>query len=155
MAIQILKQKAKTPEPKLEKFDIDNLETMEIEKLADSYGSLEDKINALMQNPIIAQFELVKKALSKKLEEGYESTDTIEVTGEHWELDIGAAAKAPAVIGDMALLRKYMGDQTFMACASISLKDAKDYLTPEQLVKVMEPGTKYTTRRKVVAKFIG
>lgn len=155
MGITVTKQKEKVVKPKLEKAEILNPEELTIEELADEYGSLEDQANALMQNPVFARFELVKKALAKRLETEVEPQDAVEITGTQWLLEIGAAAKESRSIGDLNLTRKLMGDAAFMACAKITLKDAEAYLTPEQLQKVLEPNVGYTKRRKIVAKYLG
>jgi len=144
--------KAKQAKPKLEKVEILNPEELTIEELADQYGSLESQVNALMKNPVFAQFDLVKKALAKRIDTEVEPQDSVEITGTQWLLDIGAAAKESRSIGDMNMTRKFMGEQAFMACAKITLKDAEAYLTPEQLSAVLEPNVGYTKRRKIVAK---
>lgn len=153
MALTITKQKPKAE--KLEKAEIINPNELTIEELADEYGTLEDQYNALMASPIIARFDQVKKALNARLEVEAEPQDSLEITGKQWLLEIGAAAKEARSIGDLNMARKFMGEQAFMACAKITVKDAEAYLTPEQLAKVLEPGGGYTKRRKIVSKFLG
>lgn len=154
MAVTVTKQKQKKAE-KLEKLQIIDPNELTIEELADEYGKSEDEYNALMANPVVARFDQVKKALSARLEVEAQPQDALEITGQHWLLEVGAAAKEARTIGDMQMVRKFMGEQAFMACVKLTVKDAEAYLTPEQLAKVVEPNAGYTKRRKIVAKFLG
>jgi hypothetical protein len=152
MSITVTKQKAAKKKEKPELVDPADLQE---EQLADEYGRLEDAVNALLMNPLFTQFEEVKKALSHRLQAHYHPASTVTIKGEHYLLDIGKAARAPAEIVNMSQLRTFMGEDAFMKVVKVNLSDVKAYCTPEQLAKVLNEETGYTTRRKITAKYLG
>lgn len=123
-------------------------------ELADFYGDMEDQCDAAMQASCFTQFEMAKKELTKRLADiGPESE--VEVKGSHWLLDVGVAAKVPAKIKDLWLVKKLMTTETFMSVAKVTLTDIKKYLNPEQQAQVLDEDTGHTDRRKITAKFLG
>lgn len=127
---------------------------MSIEELADAYGTLEDRQEALLADPVFVKFGEVKKELTARLAE-YDPTQELEVKGLHWLLDVGVAAKTPAVLKDIDMARKFLGDKVFMQIAKLTITDVRKYLNPEQCAKVLDEESGYTDRRKIIAKFMG
>lgn len=158
MALTVTKKPVEAP--KLDKAQADApqsiaIEAMTIEQLADRYGDLQDKVAALMANPLIAQLEEVTKELQARIAEELSPEDAAVIKGDHWALDVSAAAKSPAKIKNMPLLATYLGQKTFMELASVKLTDVKKYCTPDQVSEVLDEATGFTSRRKITPKFMG
>lgn len=153
MAIAVLKQKVKAKVKDVPTQKEVAPEEMTIEQLADSYGDLQDKIAALMNDPIFAKFKLVETALKAKLAE-YPVDVGLNITGAHWMLEVGPCSKSPRKVEDVAAVAQMLGQTTFMKLASIGIGDAEKYLTPEQVSKVVSK-EKYTANRKIVSKYLG
>lgn len=132
-----------------------SLDLVPIEGLADRYGDLEDRCNALMQNPLFTQFDEVKKELQARVDAQAGPTDTLEIKGEHWRVSIGVAAKAPRKVTDVAMIQKFVGQEVFAKIAKVNISDVDKYLTPDQVALVVEDSGEYTNRRKVEAAFLG
>lgn len=160
MAITVTKQKPKVEAaveslvPAQAEKTIDQLSD---EELADLYGTLQDQIEALKMNPIFAKFDQANKELQKRLGESLDPTDSATLTGNHWELEIGAAARNPRALVDGAvpLLQAMLGVEAFGKLAKVSLSDIDKYLTPEQASKVVNEETGFSTKRKITPKFLG
>ena len=137
-------------------FDVVDVTTLGYEDLADRYGMLEDKVNAVMHNPVFAQFEEVKKELKARLTE-YEPTTELEIKGHHWLLDIGASSKNPRKLTEDAVpkLIAMLGIDTFGKIAKVNISDCDKYLTPDQTAEVINEDTGYTGNRKVKASYLG
>ncbi len=123
------------------------------EDLADLYGGLQDRVAALMMDPLFVQFEEARKELVKRLDV-YEPLDEIEIKGKHWLLEVGVCSKSPRKITDIKAVQAYLGKEDFMKIVKISVGDAEKYLTPEQVASVASAEA-YTKNRKVEAKFLG
>jgi len=159
MSITITKVKAPVAKPPVETSDtaqgLTDPAGMSLEQLADLYGDLEDKTTAAMANPIFTRFAEVQKELAARLANQYEPTDSLEVKGAHWILEIGAAARNPSQLKDTYKLAGFLGQDTFYKIAKVTLTDVKKYCTPEQMAEVVEDNTGYGSRRKIVAKYLG
>lgn len=157
MAVTVTKTKAAKKEilPKVDTDQIIEPGKMSIEELADLYGQLEDMVNALKSNPIFTKFAEVQEALATRLQDEYGPEEALKIKGAHWLLEIGAAAKNPATWVDKPMTQAFLGSAVFMELSKINLGDLKKYLTPEQLAKVLDEDTGYSTRRKITAKFLG
>lgn len=155
MPITIQKQKIEPPKEKLVEGSVVVPKEMTLEQLADSYGSLNDQIDALMQNPIFAKFAMVKEELNTRLAAEMEPQDEAELVGTHWLLEISACSKNSRKIKDIGKIAKFLGAETFAKLASIKLSDADKYLTPAQLDEVIDSDTGYGSSRKISPKFIG
>lgn len=127
------------------------------EELADLYGNLSDQVQAANMNPVFARFEQVQKELQKRLEEQLEPQDTAELTGDHWELNIGAAAKNPRVLVDGAIpkIQAALGVDTFGKIAKVGIGDLEKYMTPQQLTDIIKEDTGFSNKRKITVKFLG
>lgn len=148
----------KLKEPPAEKQEIaTDVTELTPEDLADQYGALQDQVGALLANPVFTRFEQVKKELSSRLEAELEPTDTAEITGQNWLLEIGVAAKNSRALkpGAIPLIQKFLGVETFAKIAKVSISDCEKYLTPEQVDKTISTDTGYSSRRKIVAKYLG
>lgn len=151
------KDKEKTKKSKQEVTQVDP-DKLSMEQLADLYGTLEDQINAIPVNPIYNQFAEVQKELMARIKsEGYDPQDVIAVKGQHWTLNIGAAAKNPRKLFDIAIpmIHNFVGSETFNKIAKVNLSDVDKYLTLGQIEQVVDNDTGYADRRKVTAKFMG
>lgn len=155
MGITVTKQKVKDPEVKQEVEAVDVSELSAVD-LADRYGSLKDKTEAIMMDPAFAQFSQVAKELAGRLAE-FEPEDSIEVTGKHWMLAVGACSKKPRVLKDGAIstIISMLGMETFANIAKVTISDCEKYLNPDQLKKVIDADTGYTSNRKISTKFLG
>lgn len=152
MSVTITKAKAK-PAKKLAQVEVVEPSEMSDDDLADLYGSLEDKCQALMADPTFTQFALAKKALQERMDQ-YGDTDEIKFKGAHWLVNASACSKSPRKVLDNSAVAKFIGQADFMKIAKVSVGDAEKYLTPEQVAKVVSEES-YTKNRKVVASFLG
>lgn len=155
MAVTITKQKVAAP--KTEEKLSQHFEPSEVplEELVDMYGSLKDKCDAAMLDPIFPKFAAVSKELLDRINKEAEVTDEVEITGAHWLVEAGPCAKKPRQVVDVMKIAKYLGQETFYKLAKFSVADADKYLTPEQVAEVIDPEVVYTANRKIVAKFLG
>lgn len=156
MGITITKHK-QAEKKETQQLDMVDVGTLDIDALADRYGSLEDKVNALKHNPVFAQFEEAKKELYKRLNE-VEPTDEVEIKGHHWLLEVGAAAKNPRKLKDGAIekLIAMLGIEAFAAIAKVNITDIEKYCTPEQAAVVIEEDTGYNlNKRNITSQFLG
>jgi hypothetical protein len=128
---------------------------MDLEELADSYGALNDRCNALLADPVFIQFDEVKKEFIERLVKGYEPTDALQIKGKHWLLEIGPSAKNPAKLNDLPSAMKMLGQEVFNKIAKVNLGDLTKYLNPEQYAKVVNTDTGYSKSRKIVSKYLG
>lgn len=159
MAITITKQKPKAAPalPKVEPLAYVDPAELTLEQLADKYGELEDRIEAIMMDPAFAQFDEVKKQLAERIKGEMEPTDVATLKGEKWLLEIGAAAKNNRKLksGAVPLLQKILGAETFAAIAKVNISDVEKYCTPDQAAQVIVEDTGYSDKRKIVSKHIG
>lgn len=158
MALKIKTKAVEAQAPALPKLDEEiDLAVLTVDDLADRYGTLNDQVEAVMNNPVFAQFKLVQAELSKRLESDLEPTDTAEIQGKHWLLKIGACSKSPRkmVEGAVTTVLNFLGIETFTKLAKVNVGDLEKYLTPDQLEKVLPESDTYTKNRKITAKFLG
>jgi hypothetical protein len=132
-----------------------NKDELTDEQLADLYGTLQDRAEAIRTNPVFVQLAEVSKLLLDRVDAAAEPSDTVELSGDHWVLEIGACSRNSADITSIQKVRDMLGEETFMKLAKITLTDLKKYLNPEQLDTVLETETGYKKGRKIVAKFKG
>lgn len=130
-----------------------DLTQMDDGELADKYGSMNDQIEALMSNPVFAQFELVRDELQRRLNQ-FEHDDEVKLKGKHWLVSAGTCSKSPRKVIDNATALKFMGTETFLKVAKLSVGDAEKYLQPDQVSKVVSPES-YTKNRKISVAFLG
>lgn len=161
MAIAITKAKKAAPLPKADteaqEATTKSISEYTLEELADLYGSLEDQVNAAMMNPVFARFEEAKKELAKRLKDEMEPEDSGELSGQHWVLEIGAAAKNSRALkeGAVATIQGFLGVEVFGKIAKVGLADLDKYLTPEQLSAVVDEDTGYSSKRKITCSYKG
>lgn len=159
MSITITKQKEKKPEqlPQVEPVGalIDPSE-MTLEQLADKYGELTDRVNAIQMNQAFAQLEEVTKQLQDRMAE-FEPTEVLTIKGNHWLVEISAAAKnsRKLLAGAIPALQKLLGPDTFGKIAKVNITDVEKYCTPDQTSNLIDEDTGYSSKRKIVAKHIG
>lgn len=157
MAVTITKNKvvSKAKQVKVEvETDPGSIEAIPLSRLADLYGELQDKINAIQMDPAFQQFANVQKELKERLTASLQPTETTVINGKHYDLEVGVSAKSARVVEDKEAVLGMLGMEVFVQVAKIGVTDAQKYLTGEQLDSVCNaPG--YTGNRKIVAKFKG
>lgn len=154
-----------TPKKKVEEVVLPKVETapyidpaeLTLEQLADRYGELSDRIDAINMDPAFAQFEEVKKRLLTILKDELEAEQEATITGTKWLLEIGVAAKNSRKLKSDAVpvLIKMLGIETFSALAKVNISDVDKYCTPDQVAKVVDSDTGYSDKRKITAKHLG
>lgn len=154
-----VKQTEKEPD-KLESAEglsVQTIKELADEDLADEYGNLEFKVKAIMSNPILAQFDEVKKELLSRLQDQLEPQDEAELQGNHYVLEIGACPKLPRKMkpGSIETVRTLLGPATFPAVAKVNVGDLDKYLSEEEAKQVVEESKGYSDKRQIKAKFIG
>jgi hypothetical protein len=157
MPITITKAKSKAPHPKVEVEEAQTLvppSELTWEELADRYGVLNDQVTVLKANPIFGQFEVLQAELAERLAKEFQPVDSVQISGKKCVLEIGAAAKNPSKIKDMAKLFFFLGQDTFLKLAKMNLTDVSKYCTPDQVKDVVSDETGYSTRRKINVKYI-
>lgn len=154
MAITVSKTKPKV-EPAQEL--LVNVSELSLEELADLYGDLGDKVNALQMNPLFTQFDEAQKELAARIKVELEPEQSGVIKGIHWVVEVGAAAKNSRTLksGAIPKIMAMLGQETFSKIAKVSIGDCEKYLTPDQTEQVIEADTGYSDRRKIVAKFLG
>lgn len=154
MAVTISKTKVKpAPVKALEPVEAVEPTKLSDEGIADLYGALLDKVEALKLNPLFTQLEVAEKELKQRLLK-FGNDETVTITGEHWIVEAGVCGKSPRKILDLPAVAKFVGQEAFLKIAKVGVGDAEKYLTPEQLAKVVSDET-YTTNRKIATKFLG
>lgn len=158
MAITISKTKqAKVKDEVVEQDKQATLELSEMsaEQLADEYGSLDDQIRALMDDPRFIRFEKVKAELQSRLLE-FEPTDELSIEGDHWELEVSACSTKPRSIveGAQPQIFKMMGNEMAYKLCKFTISDLEKYLTPEQVTQVLKDNG-FSTNRKIKVKYLG
>lgn len=155
MGIVITKQKIAPAKVKQE-IDTVNVADLSIESLADRYGTLKDQVDAVKNNPVFAKFDQVSKELKERLSE-VAPEDGVEITGEHWMLEIGSCIKKPRELKENAInkLITMLGMETFAQIAKVTIADCEKYLTPEQAAQIINSEVHYTENRKIVAMYMG
>lgn len=103
----------------------------------DQVKKIENQIKALQEKlkPHQARFKKLADDLNKDLAQTDPDTEVV-ARGENFEVIVSRNGNQRK-IADINALRKEMGDKTFMACASVTLKDIDQYLTDAQKQKVL------------------
>lgn len=109
-----------------------------LEARLDQVIALEDQVAAAKQ--FIAEHDKMRKSLISDILDEAEDVDDdeeFEFTSNDGIMEFGKKANNRKIV-DMDEVRKLMGPEQFMECASVKLKDIDDYLTPKQREKVLE-----------------
>ena len=130
---------------------------MSYEQLADSYGQLNDELEAKQHalEPIKTKLSQVTKVILGKLEQDIAQDEGVSIDGDHWILDISACKKKNREIKNIALIQKFLGAEVFAQIAKVNISDLEKYLTPDQLIQVINEDTGFTSTRKIDTKFLG
>ena len=154
MPITILKHVVKQAPPELlEKVIVEPTE-MTDEELADLYGSLQDKCEALLNDPVFVQLKLARKELDTRISAQIEPQDGAQITGNEWLLEVGPCSINSRKVGDITKIANYMG-QDFYKVAKVTIADIEKYLTPDQAAEVIVSDTGYSTSRKIAVSYLG
>jgi hypothetical protein len=112
-------------------------------QMIDAAGAASEQIAALKATIKSASEKL--KAVSKPIDElqayidqmPLDADKTLVELGSKYMVTAGVKAKARSIT-DLALVRTLLGEETFMALATVKLGDLDKYLTPVQLDKVLK-----------------
>ena len=147
--------------PKVSDEQIEQLATAAKEVDVSPWAELVDQVGALMEeaSPIIAEIAALqeklkplaeKKAELQKIMDDLPGDDaTHRLNGTIFRADAGKKGNSRS-IKDMALVKKFMGQDTFMKVATVKLGDIDKYLTGDQREQVTE--TSRTSRTVKVAR---
>ena len=108
-----------------------------------------DKVGALQEEAELIKARIKKEeaklkpyaAAVKALQDAINNLDidadsTFEESGAAFIVEVGTKAKSRAV-KDLPLIRKMLGEATFMQLATVKMGDLDKYLTPPQLAQVL------------------
>jgi len=147
--------------PKVSDDQIEQLATAAKEVEASPWAELVDQVGALMEeaNPILEQIAALQQKLQPLAEKMAElqkimdslpgDDETQRLNGTIFRADAGKKGNSRS-IKDMALVKKFMGADTFMKVATVKLGDIDKYLTGDQREQVTE--TARTSRTVKVAR---
>jgi hypothetical protein len=122
---------------------VSNIRVSALAEIIDRVGSLQDdaliikariKADEEKLKPYADALKNLQAAIDKFI---VPDDDTITELGEKYKLVAGAKAKSRK-IKNLALVRKFLGEETFMELASVKLGDLDKYLAPPQLDKCLE-----------------
>lgn len=126
---------------------------MTLEQLADHYGTLKDRADALLQDPVFVHLEEATKELKAHLA-AFNHDSVVSIKGSHWLIKAGVCSASPRKIVDVAKVMKFLGEKPFLSVVTVPVTAATKYLTPDQLAEVISP-LAYTENRKIEALFLG
>ena len=145
MSVTIVKPKAKVID-KVVASQIVSPETVE------EYASLKAKLDRKQEKiaPLAKEVATLEKGILGAVDEVVDPGTPLELQGFENELKIGAQGQKVALT-DIEACKDILGEETFMALATISVANLKKYLTPEQLEAVTESSYAIKRRLKVEA----
>jgi len=136
MAVTI-KQKTKSKQKATTKAD-------ELETLVDQIGERQDELVKLMGGKTFSRARALEDDITGLQAKFIERADAVMAKDEEREVKgithmakIGMKA-IKREITDLTIVRKFMGDEAFFKVAKLNLKDADDYLNPEQKAKCIK-----------------
>lgn len=105
-------------------------------KFVDLYCKLAPKVAALMKDPMIEQLAGIQAKLMEIANDRPADQEVTLMGTKGNGLHFGERA-IKRTISDLELVKKFMGQKTFMDVATVGLKAVDDYLTPEQREQVL------------------
>lgn len=139
--------------PVVQEVEVIEPEKLSLEQLVDAYGSLKDRTEAILAQPVFTQFGLVEKELKTRLET-YEPDEIVQVTGKAFLLEAGACKLEQRKVIDVMKIMTWLGSETFAKIAKVNVSDAEKYLNPDQCAEVLSvPG--FTKVRSLTVKYLG
>lgn len=110
-----------------------------LDQLQDTYCDLRKELDPITSKLKIRIKELatVEESLQEALDESYDVASPIIRKTKKYLLDASPRKKARIVKSKEKLI-EYLGVETFLAVAEVSIKDMEKYLTPQQLDDVLE-----------------
>lgn len=134
-------------EKQVEALETTEVADLTIEALADRYGALTDRAQAIMLNPVFVQLDETLAELKARLATMDDKSE-IAIKGAKWLVEAGVCSKSPRKITDPLKVMEFIGAEAFAAIAKVGVSDAEKYLTPEQFVGVVSD-EKLTKNRKI------
>ena len=102
----------------------------EIADKIDELGFIQSQLQTVRN--LVKRRSILRKEIQEYLAENFEPDDTSVERGEEFILEFGKTGSSRKIV-DMSRVRKEMGDDLFMQCANVTLKDIDTYLTPSQV----------------------
>ena len=155
MALTVTKvKKAQKQETVDVEAEVKLVTAMSDEDLADLYGDLHKQVEELKKHPAFTKFEAAEKELKARIQDGMESEDTGELSGNRWVLDIGACSKNARTLkkGAIKKIQSFLDLESFLTIAKVNIGDCEKYLTPVQCEQVIESDTGYSEKRNIKVK---
>ena len=145
MAVTIVKPKAKV---------IDKVVASQIvsPETVDEYAGLKAKLDKKMEKiaPLSKEVAALENGILGAVDEIVDPAVPLNLQGYENELKIGAKGEKVSLT-DIEAVRDILGDETFMKLATITITNAKKYMTPEQLDAVSSKSYAIKRRMKVEA----
>ena len=145
MAVTIVKPKAKV---------IDKVVTALIvsPETVDEYAGLKAKLDKKQEKlaPLAKEVASLEKGILGAVDEVVDPSVPLDLQGYENELKLGAKGEKVS-LSDIEAVRDILGEETFMKLATITITNAKKYMTPEQLESVSSKSYAIKRRMKVEA----
>ena len=145
MSVTIVKPKAKVID-KVVASSIVSPET--VDEYADLRAKLDKKQEKLA--PLVKEVASLEKGILGAVDEVVDPSVPLDLQGYENELKIGAKGEKVS-LSDIEAVRDILGEETFMKLATITITNAKKYMTPEQLESVSSKSYAIKRRMKVEA----
>ena len=145
MSVTIVKPKAKV---------IDKVIASQIvsPETVDEYANLKAKLDKKNEKiaPLAKEVASLEKGILGAVDEVVDPSVPLDLQGYENELKIGAKGEKVS-LSDIEAVRDILGEETFMKLATITITNAKKYMTPEQLESVSSKSYAIKRRMKVEA----
>jgi hypothetical protein len=145
MSVTIVKPKAKV---------IDKVVSAQIvsPETVDEYAELKAKLDKKNEKiaPLAKEVAALEKGILGAVDEVVDPSVPLDLQGYENELKIGAKGEKIS-LSDIEAVRDILGEETFMKLATITITNAKKYMTPEQLESVSSKSYAIKRRMKVEA----
>lgn len=145
MSVTIVKPKAKV---------IDKVVASQIvsPETVDEYAGLKAKLDKKQEKlaPLAKEVASLEKGILGAVDEVVDPGTPLNLQGYENELKIGAKGEKVS-LSDIEAVRDILGEETFMKLATITITNAKKYMTPEQLESVSSKSYAIKRRMKVEA----
>lgn len=135
MVVKFKKPEDKTPQAQVPLAAYAEHEEDAITKLIEEMGALERKVKDF--KPTADRLAAVKKALQEHYDSTLSADQAFEQESEHFLLEVSAKGNQRTVTS-AAKVCALLGDEKFLAVATVPLKAIDDYMTPEEKAEVLK-----------------
>lgn len=117
-------------------------------EVVDEYATLSVKLKKRQENlaPLAKQVGDLEKGIIAATDEVLDAESKATLPGIDFELQLGAQGQRTSLT-DIEKVFEFLGFETFMKVAKVSVSDLKSYLNPDQLAEVTE--SKFAIKRRV------